>query len=249
MSRAGGDAAPAVSLENVAAGYDGRPVVSGVSLRLPRGESAVLLGPNGGGKSTLCRVLVGLAEPLAGRAAVLGRAPAKARNDVAFVSQHANLTGQTPVTVFDVAAAGRLAASARPQRLTREDRASVTEAIERVDLAGLSRRRVDELSGGQLRRTLLARALAANARVLVLDEPLAGLDHAASQAFIELLGKLLGDVSVVAASHHHEQFAPLHPTVITVDGLRPPPAGHHTGDRTASTDDKPGAAPAAEPSK
>jgi ABC-type Mn2+/Zn2+ transport system ATPase subunit len=215
----GAHASHAVWLDRVGAGYDGNPVVSNVSLALPEGGSALLLGPNGGGKSTLCRVLVGLLPALSGEAVVLGALPAQVRQHVAFVSQRTQLSTGMPVTVTDIVAAGRLAVRGSPQRLRRVDRVRVSEALERVGIGELGSRRAGELSVGQLRRAMLARALAADARVLVLDEPLAGLDREASDSLVALLAGLPPHVAIVAASHQHERFAPLDPVVVSIDGL------------------------------
>jgi zinc transport system ATP-binding protein len=213
--------AQTVHLDRVVAGYDGRPVVGELSLTVDRGGVALLVGPNGGGKSTLLRVLAGLLPPLSGSVAVLGTTPRRARRRTALVAQQPEVDRGMPVTVAELVASGRLRATLRPQRLRRADRQRVADAVGAVGLAGLAGHRVSALSGGQLQRALLARALTADAELLLLDEPLAALDAAASESFVGLLAELAGDVTVVVASHDRERFAALAPAVVAVNGMQP----------------------------
>jgi ABC-type Mn2+/Zn2+ transport system ATPase subunit len=162
----------AVAAEGLAAAYDGAPVLEGVSFEVAPGQSVCVLGPNGGGKTTLFRVLLGELEPVAGRVDVSGRP--------AYVAQTERTRLDFPVTALDVAVMGTLARGRWWLPPTRSDRAAARSALERVGLGAQADVRFGELSGGQRQRALLARALVQDAPVLLLDEPLSGVDPASA---------------------------------------------------------------------
>ncbi|MCC6321019.1 MAG: metal ABC transporter ATP-binding protein [Phycisphaerales bacterium] len=197
----------AVEVESVTFAYPGAPApaLEGVSLRVEPHERLGILGPNGGGKSTLVKLILGLLSPQSGRVSVFGSSPADARRAgvIGYVAQRAELELGLPITVREavmLGAAWRTAPWRRPPR----------EAVERVDrvleLTGCRSygdRPVGSLSGGQLQRTLIARALAAHARVLVLDEPTVGIDAAGQEQFAALLARVHAElgVTLIVVSH------------------------------------------------
>jgi ABC-type Mn2+/Zn2+ transport system ATPase subunit len=191
-----------VRLEDVDVERDGRLVLEGLSFCVRAGQFVGVVGPNGAGKTTLLRALLGLVPVARGRVEVLGRPPGAARGEIGYVPQrHAIATG-FPATVRDVVSMGR-PGRARFGGNRRADRAAADEALARVDLLDRAERPVGRLSGGEQRRVMLAQALCASSRLLVLDEPTIGLDLPAEQAFYALLRTLERELglTVVAVSH------------------------------------------------
>ena len=168
----------ALELDGVDFAYTrGRPVLTGVDLRVEEGEFVAIAGPNGGGKTTLLRLALGLERPTAGRVLLFGEPAAsfRDRSRIGYLAQRTRIGVHAPATVREVVEAGR--APLRPLgRLRRDDRAAVAEAIERVGLADRAQRPLHELSGGQQQRAFIAKALAARPTLLVLDEPTTGVD-------------------------------------------------------------------------
>lgn len=191
----------AVSLSHVSTGYNGKPVLEEVSCELPEGEFLALVGPNGGGKSTILKLILGLLDPWEGTVRVFGQPPRQVRHRIGYLPQAQQLDPLFPVTVWDVACMGRLRPSWRPQRLTHHDREAVATALERAELLDQKDRLIGSLSGGQRQRVLLARALASEPELLLLDEPGAGLDPIASAELYDFLATLAGEVTVILSSH------------------------------------------------
>jgi zinc transport system ATP-binding protein len=198
-------AAATLEAEHATFAYGAETVVEDVSFSLPPGQFAALVGPNGSGKSTLLRLLLGLLRPGLGAVRCFGVDPRRLpdRGRVGYVPQRHLLTPDLPATVAEVVATGRLARRGwwRPARAP--DRAAVDHALESVDLAPLRRRPVRELSGGQQQRVLIARALASEPELLVLDEPVAGVDAESQRLFRDSLVHLVREhgAAVLLVSH------------------------------------------------
>jgi len=192
---------PALTLEHVNLTRRGRPVLEDVNLALETGETLALLGPNGSGKTTLLRVVLGLLIPDSGRVRVLGTTPARARGNVGYVPQHVHFDPDFPIRVLDVVLMGRLHARGPLRRMRSEDHAIALDALAKVESSDLTRRPIGALSGGQLQRVLIARALAMHPRMLLLDEPLASLDERIGKSLWDLLGELAREMTVVIVSH------------------------------------------------
>jgi zinc transport system ATP-binding protein len=225
---------PVLQLRDVALGYDGRPVVTGASFSVDRGAVVAVLGANGSGKSTLGKGILGLADHLDGSIEAFGSPVAHLgrRWRLGYVPQRHTLSGGLPVTVQEVVAAGRLAQRRPWQRTTAADRQRVREAIEVVGLGGRERDLVAELSGGQQRRVLIARALAGDAELLLLVEPTAGVDAAHQEALADTLQLLVdGGSTILLVAHELGPAAAVVTRSIVVDAGRitydgPPLQGH-----------------------
>jgi ABC-type Mn2+/Zn2+ transport system ATPase subunit len=190
---------PAVRARGLVAGYGGRPAVSGVDFELLPGRSLCVLGPNGGGKTTLFRALVGELPPLAGTLEVRGRP--------AYVAQGDRTRLDFPLSALDVALMGTLPHGRWWLPARRSERAAAAAALERVGLGAEAAAPFGQLSGGQRRRVLLARALVQGAPLLLLDEPLAGVDPASGERIASLFEALRADGRALAVSTHDVESA------------------------------------------
>jgi zinc transport system ATP-binding protein len=196
---------PALAARDVSFRYGPEPVLEHVSMEVRRGEFAALTGPNGSGKSTLLRVLLGLLAPAAGSVEVFGTVPARRRDRwrVGYVPQRLRIAPDLPASVEEVVTSGRLAKQGWWRRARAADHAAVDHALESVALGGLRRQKLAELSGGQQQRVLIAKALAAEPELLVLDEPVAGVDVEAKRLFRDSLVHLVREhgAAVLLVSH------------------------------------------------
>lgn len=190
-----------IHLEDVWVHYDGLTALEGVSLSVRAGDFLGIIGPNGGGKTTLLKVILGLIKPSRGKVKVLGETPERARKFIGYVPQHSPFTRDFPASVWDVVLMGRLGHRGRFKRYTDEDKQVAVEALKKVEIFDLRDRQIDRLSWGQKQRALIARALAAEPRILLLDEPSASLDTRIEMGLYELLRKLNEEVTIVLVSH------------------------------------------------
>jgi zinc transport system ATP-binding protein len=224
---------PVVRLHDVTVGYGDRPVVRDADLVVHDGEVVAVLGANGSGKTTLVRGLLGLATVMRGEVEILGR-PVRTRRDrarIGYVPQRHTVGGAVPSTVREVVSSGRLPRLGLLGRQRAHDRTVVREAIEAVGLGDLASTDVAELSGGQQRRVLIARALAAEPDVLVMDEPTAGVDQASQQALAGTIRTLAArGVPMIVVTHEVGPLAGVLTRAIVVQDGRitydgPPPSG------------------------
>lgn len=181
--------------------YHGQPVFTGARGVIPAGAFVSIVGPNGGGKTTLLRLILGLLQPDRGQVLLFGQSPRRGRARVGYMPQHAHVDPQFPVTVTDVVLMGRL----RPGRLAgpyrRDDREIARSALREAEALDLEGRPFSSLSGGQRQRVLIARALACEPDLLLLDEPTASLDPSVQDDLFELLHRLNERMTVVLVSH------------------------------------------------
>jgi zinc transport system ATP-binding protein len=191
--------------EGVAFAYGAEPVLDDVTLGLRRGEFVALVGPNGSGKSTLLRILLGLLTPSAGTVELFGARPGELRDrwPLGYVSQRARIEPTVPVTVAEAVATGRLPRQGWWRRSRGADRDAVDHALESVALSHLRASPLASLSGGQQQRVLIAKALASEPELLILDEPVAGVDAAAQRQFRDSLVHLVAEhgAGVLLVSH------------------------------------------------
>ena len=188
--------------------YDGAQVLDGIDIHVPYGHALALVGPNGAGKSTLLRSILGL-TPASGSVKVLGTDPETARSKVAYVPQADTLDPEFPITAIQVVLTGRYRLLGWFRRPGRTDRAIAMAALERVGLADRAGDRFGVLSGGQRQRVLLARAIAEEARLLLLDEPFNGVDTTTQQLLVDVLADLRREGTAVVLSTHDLSMAHL----------------------------------------
>lgn len=191
-----------VSIENVDFSFDGRRLVlESVNVGIDAREFVAVIGPNGGGKTTLIKLMMGLLQPTRGRVRLFGRPPAASRGRFGYTPQHSRLDPDFPVTVLDVVLMGRLRSGFSVGPFHRADREAARNALDEVRCGHLARRPFSELSGGERQRVLIARALTSSPEILFLDEPSANLDPSMQDEFYALLHKIKERMSVVIVSH------------------------------------------------
>jgi zinc transport system ATP-binding protein len=197
----------AVALEHVAFGYvPGQRVLEDVDLELGEGEFVAVAGPNGGGKTTLVRIILGLERPSSGTALLYGE-PAhrfSRRRTLGYLAQRSELGGDAPATVREVVSAGRLASGGLIGPMRRRDRELVTDAIGRVGLGDVADAPLRTLSGGMQQRAFIAKALAGEPSLLVLDEPTTGVDVESQESLAALLDRLHSELGVTVIYVSHE---------------------------------------------
>lgn len=177
-----------ITLDNLSIGYNNQPILSGISLSIARASFTALLGANGSGKSTLLKTLLGLQPPVAGRIRI--DAPIGAPVVFGYVPQTIQFDPLYPLTGFDVALMGVYGRVGPGRRVPQRERDFTRECLHATDAEDFAHQRFAELSGGQKQRVLIARALATKANVLVLDEPTAGVDAAATHALLEFISQI-----------------------------------------------------------
>ena len=195
-------------LQGVSAGYGQELVLQDVDLSIPPGTLVGVIGPNGSGKSTLLKAILGLAPVVTGTILLDGRPISAQRDRVAYVPQREAVDWSFPVTAEQVVMMGRYPRVGWLRVPGSDDRRAVREALDRVTLADLARRQIGALSGGQQQRVFLARALVQEASVLLLDEPMTGVDQTTEQLIVNLLRELRdGGATILHATHDLESAA------------------------------------------
>lgn len=190
-----------VRLENVWVYYDSIPVLEAINLSVESNDFLGIIGPNGGGKTTLLKVILGLIKPNRGRVTVLGMPPERGRKHIGYISQFNLFDHDFPISVFEVVLMGRYKRSGLLPRYTEEDKKAATEALDTVDMLDYKDRQIGRLSGGEQQRVFIARALATAPKLLLLDEPTASIDTSMQAEFYELLDRLKENMAIVLVSH------------------------------------------------
>jgi zinc transport system ATP-binding protein len=194
------DQAVAIEVRDLSFSYDDAQVLSDVDFEIFARDSVCIVGPNGGGKTTLVKLMLGLLEPDRGRVRIFGGSPREKRKRIGYVPQYAQYDARFPISVREVVSLGRLGNSLSGH-FTADDRTEVMAALEAVNLADLADRSFASLSGGQRQRVLIARALSSRGDILILDEPTANIDHESEQHFFELLGRLNKHMAILMVTH------------------------------------------------
>ena len=193
--------APAITVEGVSFAYGDVPVLEEVDLSVAAGEFLGLVGPNGGGKSTLLKLILGLLTPTTGRITVLDKSPAEGRRRIGYVPQFTTFSHDFPISVENTVLLGRLGRTQILGGYRTTDRKVAQRAMAQAQVLELRDRRLVTLSGGQLQRVMIARALACEPQILILDEPTASIDLRAEQNIFDLFDQLDGQMTILVVSH------------------------------------------------
>jgi zinc transport system ATP-binding protein len=190
-----------VRLEDVWVHYDSVPALEGVSLSIDQDDFLGIIGPNGGGKTTLLKVILGLVKPNRGKATILGDTLERGRKFIGYVPQYSLFDRDFPVSVWDVVLMGRLGRVGLFKRYDEGDRRAAIQALQIVEMLEFKDRQIGKLSGGQQQRVFVARALVAEPKLLLLDEPMSSVDVPMQTGFYELLARLKRKMAIVLVSH------------------------------------------------
>lgn len=199
---------PIITLNDVSLAYVANQTfaLDKVQLMIPKGSRTAIVGPNGAGKSSLFKVILGLERPVSGSLSLFGQEknlPELIAQKVAYIPQSSQVNWQFPATVFEIVLMGRFAHSRGLfRRPSKEDKRIVEEALERMKIADLRQRQIDQLSGGQRQRVFLARALAQEAELYLMDEPLAGIDQATELMMMDILKEFQAEGKTSVVIHH-----------------------------------------------
>nr|WP_320049912.1 ABC transporter ATP-binding protein [uncultured Desulfuromonas sp.] len=193
--------ATAITLDNVSFSYDDRPILKNVNLTIDDSDFLGIVGPNGGGKSTLLKLILGLLAPDEGKIRIFGQTPEQARTRLGYVPQFATFDSAFPISVKDTVLQGRLGKTRALLGYSRQDQQIAEQAMREADILDLRRHPMTALSGGQRQRVLIARALACQPDVLLLDEPTANIDPHHGDNFFDLLHRLHERIAIVLISH------------------------------------------------
>ncbi len=204
---AGNPAAP-IEVHNLTVAYSRRPVLWDIDFEAPEGKLVALVGPNGAGKSTLIKAIMGLLPLSSGWVRIYGKPLEEQRGLMAYVPQRESVDWDFPTDALDVVLMGRFGKLPLFRRPGKEDRRIAMESLEKVGMAAYAHRQISQLSGGQQQRVFIARALAQDAQVYLMDEPFAGVDAATESAIITLLREMKNQNKTVLVVHHDLQTVP-----------------------------------------
>lgn len=192
---------PVIEVRDLHYRFDHEPALSGVNLKVLPGDFLAIIGPNGGGKTTLLRQILGLLKPDKGEVRVFGNPPGHAAGRIGYVPQHGNTPPGFPATVEEVVLMGLAHGHRHGPLFWRDERQKARDAMRRAGVSDLAQMRIDELSGGQHQRVLIARALITRPELLLLDEPMSNIDPYGRQCILETLTGLGSETSIVMVSH------------------------------------------------
>ncbi len=196
---------PAIEIHDLTVAYRTQPVLWDVDLALPEGRLIAIVGPNGAGKSTALKTILGLVKPITGWVKVFGAPYQQRRSWVGYVPQRESVDWDFPTSALDVVMMGQYGGLGWLRRPGRKQRDTAMSCLDRLGIVDLAHRQISQLSGGQQQRVFLARALAQQARLYLMDEPLAGVDATTERAIMALLQELRSQGRTVVAVHHDLQ--------------------------------------------
>ncbi|MFC1561746.1 metal ABC transporter ATP-binding protein [candidate division KSB1 bacterium] len=189
-----------IEVQNVSYSYNGNMALSNVSFRVNNKDFIGIIGPNGGGKTTLLKLLLGMIEPAGGTIRIFGKRPARVTRELGYVPQNTNVNESFPISIMDVTLTGRLG-NRRVLRFSRSDRKAAQRSLEQVDMWDKRSERIGSLSVGQRQRVFVARALTTDPKILLLDEPTASIDPAGQSRLFEILKALNEKLTILLVSH------------------------------------------------
>ncbi len=211
---------PPIEVHDLTVAYDQKPVLWDIDFELPESSLTAVVGPNGAGKSTLVKAAMGLIASSSGYTLIYGKPLDKQRRNVAYVPQRETVDWDFPISVMDVVLMGRYPHLRLFQRPSRNDREVAMDALREMGMDGYHKRQISQLSGGQQQRVFLARALAQDASIYLMDEPLAGVDAATEDVIFKKLQELRSQKKTVVVVHHDLQSVPENFDLVMLLNLR-----------------------------
>lgn len=198
----------AISTKNLSVAYSDKPVIWKLDIGVETGSRTAIVGPNGAGKSTLIKAIMKLVKPVSGESAVSGSTHKSALKEVAYVPQKGEVNWDFPATVFDVVLMGRYVHKGLFKRPNKKDKKIALDALETMKMSQFKDRQISELSGGQRQRVFLARAIAHDANIYIMDEPLQGIDITTEKLIIDTMKKLQAEGKTFLVVHHNLNTVP-----------------------------------------
>ena len=195
-------ATPIIEAHNLTVLYGRKPAIWNVDFKLPEGQVIGIMGPNGSGKSTLLKSIMGVVAPTTGYTKVYDQDLNQVRHKVSYVPQRQEIDWDFPASVWDIVSMGRFHVRGLFKRLTSEDNDIIQESLEKVNMLGFAKRQISQLSGGQQQRVFLARAIAQQGELFLMDEPFAGVDIATEEMIVDLLKEMKGQGKTLVIVHH-----------------------------------------------
>jgi zinc transport system ATP-binding protein len=192
---------PIIEMENVAFSFNSHPILENANLSVFENDFMAVIGPNGGGKTTLLKLVLGILKPVGGSVRVFGKEPRKVSHRIGYVPQNIHANKDFPVNVMDVTLMGCLRSGRKFSHYAKKDRAAAEEALDKMEMLPFRNRRIGELSGGQRQRVFIARALAAKPEMMLLDEPTASVDAHGQTELYTLLKELNANTTILVVSH------------------------------------------------
>lgn len=191
----------AIEIKNLSLISKGKFILEDINFTLEEGDFVGLIGPNGAGKTVFLKTILGLIKPTSGEIKIYGQSPKKARGLISYVPQFAGFDASFPINVLDVILMGRIKQKNILKKFSSEDKDIAYNCLRKLELESFSSKEIGKLSGGQLQRVLIARALAAEPKILLLDEPTASLDSRVGKDVFEVLAELSTQISIILVSH------------------------------------------------
>jgi zinc transport system ATP-binding protein len=192
---------PIIELTNINFSYNHVPILENITLNVYEKDFLGIIGPNGGGKTTLIKIVLGLLKPTRGKITIFGKPPAKGRSLIGYVPQAFNFHRDFPITVLDVVLMGQLRKTKIGHRYALKDKTIAQSVLEQVEMFAFKDRPISNLSGGQLQRVMIARALISKPKLLILDEPLSNIDSRWQTSFYQLLRQLKQSMAIMLVTH------------------------------------------------
>ena len=189
----------AVEINNLSIKYNEQLVLNDINFSIEENDFVAIIGPNGGGKSTLLKVILGILTPNTGEVKVFGKEPKKARDLMGYLPQNLDFDRDFPINVFETVLTGRYHGLFK--NYTKEDREVVLHALKDVEMQDFKDRQISKLSGGQMQRVFIARAIVREPKLLIMDEPMASIDPEMQNSFYELMSRLKDKMAIVLVSH------------------------------------------------
>lgn len=188
-----------VEIENLSLSFNKQPVLQDINLKITENDFLAIIGPNGGGKSTLLKVILGLMNPDNGNVRVFSREPGNSKNPIGYLPQHVSFDPDFPINVYETVLSGRYHSPLK--NYTEKDHGMVEKALKEVEMYQMQERQMSRLSGGQMQRVFIARAIVREPKLLLLDEPMASIDPEMQNSFYNLLEQLRKRMAIVLVSH------------------------------------------------